>query len=77
MGIKDVKGVEVVLVESSNANAMGYNSKTKELFVEFRGGSLYRYSGVPKVIFEGLKATESFGRFLNQKVKGKYDFVKV
>ena len=75
--IMDVKNIEVVPVESSNANAMGYNAKRKLLYVEFRGGTLYRYSGVPKLIFDGLKETESFGRYLNQHVKGTYSFVKV
>lgn len=75
--IQEVKNIEVVPVDSSNANYVGYNPKKKLLYVEFRGGALYRYSGVPKVIFEGLQQTDSFGRYLNQKVKGKYDFVKV
>ena len=69
--------VKMIPVESSNANAVGYDSMKKELFVEFRGGALYRYSDVPKVIFIGLQETESFGRYLNEKVKGVYSFVKV
>ena len=69
--------VEMIAVQSSNAEAVGYDSNKKELFVRFKGGSTYRYSNVPKVIFDGLLQTESFGRYLNQKVKGKYNFKKI
>ena len=69
--------VKMIPVESSNADSVGYDSKKKELFVMFRGGAVYKYSKVPKVIFEGLKETESFGRYLNNRVKGAYSFVKV
>lgn len=59
-------------VTSSNIESIGYDAKTKTLEVEFRGGKVYQYAGVPKKIFEDVKNAPSVGRALNMKVKDRF-----
>jgi len=67
----DLHGVEMVKVESSNVAAVGY--ARGDLHVQFKGGSkVYVYGDVPHEVHAEMMASESVGRFLNQKIKGKY-----
>lgn len=69
--------VEMIAVESSNALSAGYDKTKKELFVKFRGNAVYKYSKVPAIIFKGLLEAESFGKFLGNRIKNKYQFTKL
>lgn len=60
-----------VPVDSSDIVSVGYNPETKNLFVEFKGGRVYKYSGVPAEIHDKLMKANSHGRFFNRKVKDK------
>lgn len=55
-------------VESTNVLAFGYNEARRELFVEFRGGTRYRYSDVPPEIFTDLAIAPSAGSFLHRNI---------
>ena len=72
-----VKGVKMFAVESSNLESVGYNEPMMELFIKFQGGSTYKYKRVPRSIFAGIRNTESPGKFLNSKIRGKYTFAKL
>lgn len=56
-------------VQSSNLASLGYDETTAILEVEFTNGNIYQYSGVPLDVYEGLMASTSKGRYLNENIK--------
>ncbi len=56
---------------------MNYDPETATLKVHFVSGLVYEYKKVPPNVFEGMKSSTSKGAFLNQHIKGKYDFKKM
>jgi hypothetical protein len=52
---------DMIPVYSSNLRSIGYDGKLRELFVSFKGGSLYKYYQVPPDIYEDLKYTSDSG----------------
>jgi len=64
--------IERVPVSSSNLVSVGYDPDEKTLIVEFKGGALYSYSGVPKLIYDRLLASESKGSFFSSNIKPVY-----
>lgn len=70
--------MEMVVVESSNLEAVGYDSDANELYVEFKNGSTYKYLDVPFENFQGLMDAESHGSYLNSVIKkGGFEYVKL
>jgi hypothetical protein len=67
---------EMIYVDSSNIQSVGYVDDTLDLYVQFLSGALYVYHGVPRGIFEGLLAAPSKGSFFNREVKNVYQFSK-
>jgi hypothetical protein len=67
---------EMIYVDSSNVEAIGYDDNAQELHVQFLSGGLYVYYGVPRQVFDGLMASPSKGSFLNREIKGVYQFAK-
>ena len=67
---------EMVYVDSSNIEAVGYDDDTQELHVQFLLSGYYIYSDVPRQIFDDLITAPSKGSFLNREVKGIYQFSK-
>ncbi len=70
-------GIEWIEVESNNIAAIRYIPEGRELSVQFNNGSVYAYSGVPADVFEDFKAADSKGKFLNEHIKGVYDYKRV
>ncbi len=64
-------------VTSSNIEEVDHDPKTSALTVLFKNGGLYRYDGVPALVFEQLVAAESVGKALNTLVKGKFGYVRL
>ena len=64
-------------VSSSNIRSIGYDSSTETLEVEFTSGELYHYFGVPSNVHEALMRAPSHGRFLNDRIKGRYRYRKL
>jgi len=64
-------------IQSSNITELDYDSTTQELLVVFRGGSVYRYTGVPRSIVDGIISAVSPGKFFNEAVKNSYAFKRV
>ena len=56
-------------VESSAVARIGYDAEPEEAFVEFLGGDLYAYEGVPADVYEELAHAESKGTFVNEVIK--------
>ena len=67
---------EMIYVDSSNVQAIGYEEEARELHVQFVSGGYYIYHDVPRQIFDGLLNAPSKGSFLNREIKGVYQFTK-
>ena len=67
---------EMIYVDSSNIEAIGYADDAQELHVQFLGGGYYIYHDVPRHIFDELMNAPSKGSFLNREVKNAYQFTK-
>lgn len=67
---------EMIYVDSSNIEAIGYDSESRELHVCFLNGATYIYMDVPQDVFEELMAAPSKGSCLNRLVKGAYKYAK-
>ncbi len=64
-------------VESSNIAAIGYDEDTHMLHVRFNYGAEYVYSDVPADVHKAFLAADSKGRYLNEHIKGAYEFKKL
>ena len=64
-------------VASSNVRAIGYDSRTQTLEVEFLSGWVYQYYGVPGNMHELFMEAQSKGRFLNYYIKNRYPYSRV
>ena len=69
--------MEMVRVESSNIEAVGYDADKQELRVRFTGGATYIYREVPKDIFDQFMAAPSKGRYLATVIKPGYPCQKL
>lgn len=64
-----------IKVSSSNVNSIGYDKDSSTLDVEFKGGAVYRYSGVPEDVYIGLRNAPSKGSYLAKYIKsGGYPY---
>lgn len=68
---------EMVLVSSSNIDAIGYREDIQTLRVQFKNGSLYEYYNLPVIEFENFKNSPSLGSYLNYQIKNRYPYNKV
>ena len=59
-------------VRSSVIAAVGYDTETAELEVEFRSGDVYRYFAVPPSVFRALLEADSPGAYFNKNVSDHY-----
>jgi hypothetical protein len=64
--------MELVTVESSMINAVGYDAAAQELVVVFNSGKTYRYTGVPQTVYADLLAADSKGQYMRACVIGVY-----
>lgn len=65
-------------VQSSNLASVGYDPSRSTLEIEFHGGGIYQYYGVPQHIYEGLMNAGSKGSYFDQNIKkAGYSYSKV
>ena len=62
---------------SSVVATMTYDPALSVLRVRFVSGKVYDYKDVPAKVFKAMKTASSKGTFLNQHIKGKYEFERV
>jgi hypothetical protein len=62
---------------SSVIAAMTYDPTSCILRVVFVSGMVYDYKNVPEEVFREMKKAGSKGTFLNQHIKGNYEFEKI
>ena len=60
-------------VDSSMANAVGYDEENQILQIEFASGAIYQYAGVEPEVWEELHDTDSIGKYYNAEIKGNYE----
>ena len=56
---------------------MNYNAETATLRVTFVSGVIYDYKNVPEEVYVAMKTSGAKGIYLNQHIKGKYEFEKI
>lgn len=56
---------------------MNYDAEHRVLRIGYVSGNSYDYLDVPANVYEAMKAAGSKGKFLNEKIKGKYGFERV
>lgn len=64
-------------VVSSNVSSVGFDEASGVLEVEFSGGAIWQYLGVPPSIYKNLMDAESKGKYVNSHIRGKYGSRKV
>ena len=64
-------------VVSSNVASVGYSHHLHALEIEFVRGAVYRFLNVPADVYRDLLASESKGRFIFERLRGKYEFVRI
>ena len=69
---------EMLLVDSSNVEAIGYDPDTQELHVRFvKSGETYVYYGVEEWVFQEFMQADSKGTHLNTNIKNHYQYGKL
>ena len=64
-------------VTSASLAAVGFDSATQTLEVDFQNERTYRYYGVPWAVFADLQEADSKGRFFNSQIRNRYPYVRV
>jgi hypothetical protein len=59
-------------VESSAIESVGYDARMRTLEIEYVGGGVYRYLGVPPRVYATLMRAASHGAFVNRRIKPYY-----
>jgi hypothetical protein len=65
----------MLAVDSSALEAIDYHHGILEIV--FESGHLYRYFGVPRHIFEGLRDADSKGLYFHDHIRDRYRFERV
>jgi hypothetical protein len=68
--------MELIPVESSMIEAVGYDADARTLHVVFSKGQMYTYEQVPPEEFENLLAAESKGGYMRDCIIGFYPYYK-
>ncbi len=66
------KIMEMIRVSSSAMDAIGYDPKLQRMYIMFHQGDTYTFCRVPQMIFDGLLAAHSKGRYYDQHIKDRY-----
>lgn len=70
-------GIYMHPIKSSNLEAYGYDHAKRVLALQFRGGRIYHYAGIPLDVYDGLLASESKGSYAAQFISGKFEGVRM
>ena len=60
------------LVASRTITSIGYDVEAMILDIEFRRGGVYRYFGVPELLYRRLMACPSKGAFFNSSIAQRF-----
>lgn len=62
--------------QSGNIDSFSYDSSAQTLTVKFTRGETYTYQGVDENTASKLDNADSKTTFLNESLKGKFEFIK-
>lgn len=68
---------EMHYVDSSNVEAIGYDSDSQELHVQFLKSGTYVYYDVEEWVFQEFMQADSKGRYINNNIKNHYQYGKL
>jgi len=74
---EQIEGFSVNQRPSSNVDFYGVNADKKELFVQFKNGSSYIYSGITSEVAIELINCESIGKYISKSIVGQFPSRKV
>ena len=63
---------EMVPVDSSSIDLVGYDEETQELYIQFSSGSTYVYDAVSAYTFDEFLNAPSKGSYFNREIKPNY-----
>ncbi len=66
--------IQFTEVKSSNIISVGHDGTN--LYVNYKSGT-YCYENVDKSVYESLLSSDSKGRFMNENIKGRYNYTRV
>ncbi|MFN7179436.1 KTSC domain-containing protein [Hyphomonas sp.] len=61
-------------VASSNVTSIGFDPNSETLEIEFKGGAVYQYYGVPAHLYEQLMGSSSVGSFVNTYIRNAFPY---
>ena len=67
----------MINVDSSDLSAVGYDSITGTLTIEFNSGGIYEYYNVPQNIYDGLMNDSSKGKYFHRFIRDVYVTQKI
>ena len=62
---------------SSVVSTISYDTATATLRIIFVSGMIYDYKNVPEDVYQAMKTSGAKEIYLNQHIKGKYQFEKI
>ena len=68
--------MNVVPLQSSNLASYQYDPTAQELYISFKNGGRYKYTGVPQDVADGLGEASSPGSYFQSDIKGSYGYSK-
>ncbi len=68
---------EMIPVNSSTIESIGYDEQNQEVYMRFQNASLYIYKGVPIHEFENLRDAPSLGSYLHRNYKNVYPYERI
>ena len=68
---------EMLPVDSSNIESVGYDEQTETVYVRFLNSSVYIYKGVSLSEFENLNNAPSVGSYLHRNYKNVYPYERI
>jgi len=71
---KSSKGIEMIPVDSSMVDSVGYDEEHYLLQVVFTSGRVYCYEDVPPEVFQGLMEAESKGQYMRAYIIDVYPY---
>lgn len=71
----------IAVSNSSIIDEFGYIPERQELMIRFKGGRVYKYTGVSEAVVtsieEAIKNGQSIGSFYSRVIKGKFPATKM
>lgn len=61
-----------VPLHSTLLEAVVYQDEASVLELRFHGGAVYRYLGVPAIIYQELLGAESKGQYFNSRIRNRF-----